>query len=164
MVFVGQQFREGVAEMAFLLFIMSEASAGKTWWLGWLNSWRLDHPEVFSLVCLTVDAGSPDLGCQLEYLYMVSSCGLPRSMAARFWKQMSPESLLKFYCLLLPSLRTHIMSFLPFLQVLPISRNGRSCHWHYLSIVGVSKSHCKMSMGDIKCFYSHHWKIQSLYW
>ena len=113
MVFVGQQFREGVAEMAFLLFIMSEASVGKTWWLGWLNSWRLDHPEVFSLVCLTVDAGSPDLGCQLEYLYMVSSCGLPLSMAARFWKQMSPESLLKFYCLLLPSLRTHIMPFLP---------------------------------------------------
>ena len=30
MVFVGQQFREGVAEMAFLLFIMSEASVGKT--------------------------------------------------------------------------------------------------------------------------------------
>ena len=62
---------------------------------------------------------------------------------------------------LLPSLRTHIMSFLPFLQVLPISRNGRSHHWHYLSIVGVSKSHCQKSMGDIKCFYSHHWKIQS---
>ena len=30
MVFVGQQFGEGVAEMAFLLFIMSEASVGKT--------------------------------------------------------------------------------------------------------------------------------------
>lgn len=71
--------------------------------------------KVFSLVSLTVDAGSPDLGCQLEYLYMGSSCGLPHSMAARFWKQMFPESLLKFYCLLLPSLQnSHNVTFLPF--------------------------------------------------
>lgn len=79
--------------------------------------------KVFSLVSLTVDAGSLTWAVSWNIYTWVLPVGFLTAWQQRFWKQMFPESLLKFYCLLLPSLRTHIMSFLPFLQVLPISRN-----------------------------------------
>lgn len=64
--FVGQEFRQSTAEMAWLCHMMSGASAGKTWMAeSDPNSWRVQSSKGFSTHCiwhLGWDDSMTDLG------------------------------------------------------------------------------------------------------